>query len=130
MCKRLLNNKKMKAIVFFLALVSTVLFSCKEEKPDEVNPDSFLEEFVEIIVQKDSLFYMDTTRITAYAKGNGLKYTWETNSNAPLIPIEGVDSAILFYADPCVIPGPKQIFCTVSAENREEMKVDTVVIIE
>ncbi|MBN2682503.1 MAG: hypothetical protein JXR58_08335 [Bacteroidales bacterium] len=120
----------MKAITIILTFIILAIYSCKEDKPDNTNPDSFLEEFVSINVENDSLFYMDTTRITAYAKGKGLKYTWETNSNAPLIPIEGVDSAILFYADPCVIAGPKQIFCTISAENRTEMKVDTVVILE
>ncbi len=113
-------------------LIAFTFCGCEEEdNPDNnATEGSHLDEFVSLEVENDTLHYLDTTRIVATAIGNDLKYKWETNSNAPLLPIEGIDSAIYFYADPCVSTGAKQIFCTVSAENDEVMKVDTIVIVD
>jgi hypothetical protein len=55
---------------------------------------------------------------------------WTTNSNAPLLPIDGVDTAIYFYADPCVTTGPKQVYCEIQALNDTIKKMATIVIIE
>jgi hypothetical protein len=123
----------MKANALFISILLFFLIGCEDNKDDDNNqpePGSYLTEFVSLESEKDTLHYMDTTRIIATAIGKDLKYVWQTNSNAPLLPIAGIDSAIYFYADPCVTVGAKQIFCTVSGENDEVMLVDTVVIIE
>lgn len=122
----------MKRIWIILILLAFVGTACDDENGDDNNaqPDSYLEEFVSLESDVDTLQYCDTTRIVANAVGTNLHYEWGTNSNAPLIPQEGVDSIIWFYADPCVTLGVKQVYCTVTAENDEVMKVDTVVIEE
>jgi hypothetical protein len=123
---------KIGILVFLLSLLS---FSACDDSNDEDNTDdvaetSYLDDFVALNAEMDTLHYMDTTRIVATAVGTDLKYLWTTNSNAPLLPIDGVDTAIYFYADPCVTTGPKQVYCEIQALNDTIKKMATIVIIE
>ena len=121
----------MKTKLLILLLVLPFVFniiSCND-KDNDVIEDSYLEEFVSLEAEADTLHYMDTTKVVATAIGNKLTYEWETSSNAPIIPIEGKISEVYFYADPCVSTGAKIIYCKVKASNREETKKDTIVIV-
>ncbi|MGM0649797.1 MAG: hypothetical protein ACQES1_04725 [Bacteroidota bacterium] len=116
-------------------MLGIIISACDDDDDDDNNnsndtTDAYVESFDQLYAEKDTLNYMDTTRVIAVASGKGLKYTWGTNSNAPLLSIEGVDSEIYFYADPCVSTGSKQVYCTVSAGEDEIRKVDTIVIAE
>ena len=121
----------MKTKLLLLLLVLPFLFNiilCNDDEND-IAKDSYLEEFVSLEAEADTLHSMDTTKVVATAIGNKLTYEWETSSNAPIIPIDGKISEVYFYADPCVSTGPKLIYCTVKASNREEEKNDTIVIV-
>ncbi|MFO7878823.1 MAG: hypothetical protein ACQES0_10300 [Bacteroidota bacterium] len=110
-----------------------IFFSACEKNDgdeDDTTTDAYLESFDDLYSEKDTLNYMDTTRVIALASGKGLKYTWKTNSNAPLLPVDGKDSEIYFYADPCVSTGIKQVICTITAGEDEITKTDTIVITE
>ncbi len=116
--------------VIIISFVASMLFfnACKPENP---NPeDSRLDEFIGVSFEKDTTHYLDTTRVVAHARGVNLTYQWQTSSNAPLIPVEGVDSVVLFYSDPCLNPGVKYVYCTVIAENAQEMKMDSIVLVD
>ncbi|NLA23683.1 MAG: hypothetical protein GX879_01835 [Bacteroidales bacterium] len=118
---------------FFIVAVALLLgcFAFNSCKPDDPSPDegAILEEFIGVKFDIDTIQYLDTTRIVANAKGKNLVFQWETSSNAPLIPIEGVDTAVLFYADPCLNPGVKYVYCTVIADNAKQTKMDSIVLV-
>ncbi len=124
---------KNKWLLCFMVL-GIIISACEEEDNNNDDPndtdDAYIESFDELYAEKDTLNYMDTTRVIAVASGKGLKYTWNTNSNAPLLPIEGTDAEINFYADPCVSTGVKQVICKISAGDDEIQKIDTIVIAE
>lgn len=118
----------MKKIIYAIILLLAIsVFSCKPEDPPQ---DSNLVEFIGVSFEKDTTHYLDTTRVVAHAIGTNLTYQWQTSSNAPLIPIEGIDSVVLFYSDPCLNPGIKYVYCTIIAENREEMKMDSIILVD
>lgn len=117
-----------KLIIISLVASICLLNACKPENPDP--EDSHLDEFIGVSFEKDTIQYLDTTLVVAHAIGTNLTYQWQTSSNAPLIPVEGVDSVVLFYADPCLNPGIKYVYCTVVAENGQVMKMDSIVLTE
>ncbi|MEA3448213.1 MAG: hypothetical protein U9Q98_07160 [Bacteroidota bacterium] len=122
-------------LILCFMLLGIIISACDDDDDDNNDDpnnttDAYIESFDELYSEKDTLNYMDTTRVIAVASGKGLKYTWRTNSNAPLLPIDGVDSEIYFYADPCVSTGAKQVICEVSAGEDKMTKIDTIVIAE
>lgn len=120
----------MRKIVFFLILgFAFSFYACDDNNGNGNEDESHLEEFIGVNIELDTISMLDTTRVTAHATGTNLVYYWQTSSNAPLIPIEGVDSVVLFYADPCLNPGKKYVDCTIIADNREETKRDSIILI-
>jgi hypothetical protein len=120
----------MKTIII-TSFVAILFFSvsCKPNDPT-ANTESVLENFISVNIEMDTIHYLDTSRVFAHAVGENMVYQWQTSSNAPLIQITGIDTAVLFYADPCLNPGVHYVYCTVIAENREEMKMDSIVLTE
>jgi hypothetical protein len=125
----------MKDLLYLLIIiVLALLFSACEDKNDKIPKDSHLEVFDSLTAEKDSIYMGDSTIITAYYTGEKLTkecFNWSTNSNAPIIHIEGKPEQVYFFADPCVGPGSENnVYCEISANNQNEKKSITIYIME
>ncbi len=111
-----------------------VFFCACEDKGNKIPDDSHLEVFERLVAEKDSIYMGDSTIITAYYTGDKLTkecFNWSTNSNAPIIHIDGKPGQVYFFADPCVGPGSKNnVYCEISANNKKEKKSITIFIKE
>ncbi len=121
--------KNKKIIVVFLACILVFLINACNDN-DGINSDSVLESFDTIMAVEDTLVFGDSTEVMVYAKGKNIEYLWQTNNNAPLIPIPGTDTVVLFYADPCIGVGESYVYCKVIAANRSEEKKTIITITE
>ncbi len=123
----------MKYSLYLLISIGLTLFICTCENKDNTVPDdSVLESFDSLAATKKSINMGDSTIITAYYTGEKLTrecFNWSTNSNAPIIHIDGNPGQVYFFADPCVGPGSENnVYCEISANNNKEKKSITIYI--
>ncbi|MFW6225278.1 MAG: hypothetical protein ACOC4B_03345 [Bacteroidota bacterium] len=125
----------MRHSLYLLIAIGLAVFFCAcENNGNTVPDDSVLESFDSLAAENDSIYLGDSTIITAYYTGEKLTkecFNWSTNSNAPIIHIDGKPEQVYFFADPCVGPGSKNnVYCEISANNKKEKKLITIYILE
>jgi hypothetical protein len=105
----------MRPFSFFSAIALLLLISSCEKEEAE---DSYLEEFVSLKADKDSLTVNQTTSIRAVAKGENLEYLWFSDAG---VFVEYHSDHVVYSAPDCS-RGNKEISCTIKASNRSETK--------
>lgn len=103
-----------KAFIFSLIFFALLVSSCEEEQTQS----SYLDEFVALTADKDSLTVNQTTTIQALAKGENLDYLWFSDGGV-FVDCQGDN--VVYSAPDCSV-GNKEISCTVKASNKSETK--------
>lgn len=108
----------MKKLLFLQAVLIAVIFiipSCQEDfiKEIEDRPTDMIE-FRGISASKDSACMFDTILLTADAKGDNLRYTWQ-HAKGSLVAVEGEPSKVYFWGCQTCL-ADLTISCTVENE--------------
>jgi len=99
--------KIIKLLILLIIFVGTFCTSCEK---DDNNPDSDPEPlvFTCITADSDSILINTTTKVTAFATGYKLTYTWWATKGE----IIGSGSSVNYAAPPCT-PGSNTVSCTI-----------------
>lgn len=112
-----------KLFIIFLCVVF-VLFACEDNQEDvnESTPSDF--SFESLTIENDTLLAGETSKVTAVATGDNLKYNWSASAGDLL----GNGESVIYAPSYCHI-GSNEIKCTVSDSNgNSETKAINVVV--
>lgn len=107
--------RKLLIFPIFLYISLLVASSCQEDyiKEIEDRPTDMIE-FTDITASRDSACMFDTIVLTANAKGENLKYTWQ-RAKGSMVGVEGMPEKVYFWGcNTCC--GDLTISCTVENE--------------
>lgn len=107
--------KKLLLFPFILAVLAAVISSCQEDyiRDIEDKPTELIE-FTGITASRDSACMFDTIVLTANAKGENLKYTWQ-RAKGSMVGVKGEPYKVYFWGcQTCC--GDLTISCTVENE--------------
>ena len=105
----------MKNILFLFAVTSSVLFSssCERNVAQPSNPELF--KFDSLVVENNETYYSvnPSTKITAYATGDELKYHWSATAGE----IFGSGKQVTYTSNPSCCGGYQTIQCIVQDKS-------------
>lgn len=108
--------KKLLLIPTLLIGVTSIISSCQEDFIEEIEDrPTELIEFSGITVSRDTACMFDTIVLTANAKGENLKYTWQ-RAKGSMVGVKGEPDKVYFWGcQTCC--GDLTISCTVENEH-------------
>jgi len=93
--------------------------ACKEEEDD-----SFLNSFISLKAENDTIITEHSTKITAVVDGENVTFQWSATAGDILGSGNVVD-----YVAPTCTPGSNLISCTAKASNKTETKTITITVL-
>lgn len=106
----------MKNAIFLIVIFSTgLLMSCQDNEAKPANPE--LLSFDSLVSESYEIYYSvnPSTKITAYAKGDGLKYYWSASAGE----IFGSGNQVTYTSNPGCCGGYQTIQCIVMDNSKQ-----------
>lgn len=103
------------AIFFIVICFAGLVISCQDNEAELANPGPF--SFDSLVAESDEIYYSvnPSTKITAYAKGNGLKYYWSATAGE----IFGSGNQVTYASNPGCCGGYQTIQCIVTDISKQ-----------
>jgi hypothetical protein len=115
----------MKSIIHLAATITIMAFaSCEGEA---VEPSSSVLKFDSLVSEIDEIYYSlnPSTKITAYATGDGLKYYWSATAGE----IFGSGNQVTYTANPGCCGGDQTIRCIVQDKSKNSDLKEVIIYV-
>lgn len=106
-------------IISILILIYVSTTACTKKETEK----RFLESFDSLCVSSNIVIIGETLKVTAYAQGANLLYTWNVSSG----DMVGGGNQIEYIPHPCT-HGEQTITCNIQADNTTESKSVTIYV--